>query len=63
MSEFFYITIDDKPTRFEKKRIISIEPCKEGTSILMEASHSAEEPIIYFTPEEYDAVMQSYLRK
>lgn len=61
MSEFFFVIIDDKPARLEKKRIITIEPYPGGTRITMEASHLDEEPIIYFVKEEYDAVMKSYL--
>ena len=61
MSEFFTVLIDDKPTRFEKKRIIAVEPYEFGTKIIMEASHTEEEPIIYFTSEAHDLVMKSYL--
>lgn len=58
---FFNILIDNKPTRFEKNRVIEIEPYENGTKITLEASHSEEEPIIYFTAEPYENVMQSYL--
>lgn len=58
---FFYIMLDDELTRFEKNRIISIEPYENGTKITLEASHSAEEPFVYFSPEAYDKVMASYL--
>ena len=60
-SDFFSVLIDGKPTRFEKNRIIEIEPYTGGTKITMEASHAEEEPIIYFTPEDYEMVMKSYL--
>ncbi|RXF72236.1 hypothetical protein [Arcticibacter tournemirensis] len=60
-SEFFSVMIDDKPVRFEKKRILEIQPYTGGTRIIMEASHTSEEPLIYFTPDEYEAVMRSYL--
>ena len=55
--------IDGRLTNFEKKRIISIEPYENGTKIIMEASHLSEEPIIYFTPEDYENVMQAYLSR
>lgn len=59
---FFIVLIDDVPTRFEKNRIIEIEPSQNGGSkIIMEASHEAEEPIIYFTSEAYEDVMKSFL--
>lgn len=61
MPEFFYVLIDNKPTRLEKGRIMSIEPSITGAKIIMEASHSSEEPIIYYTTEEYESVMKSYL--
>lgn len=61
MAEFFYVLIDNQPARLEKKRIISIEPYPGGTRIIMEASHLEEEPIVYITSEEYEAVMHSYL--
>jgi hypothetical protein len=55
------VLIDGKPTRFEKRRIIAVEPYEFGTKIIMEASHTEEEPIIYFTPESHELVMKSYL--
>lgn len=59
---FFMVLIDDVPTRFEKSRIIEIEPAANGGSkIIMDASHEAEEPIIYFTSEPYEEVMKSFL--
>lgn len=59
---FFMVLIDDVPTRFEKNRIIEIEPYGNGGSkITMDASHEAEEPIIYFTSEAYEEVMKSFL--
>lgn len=61
MSEFFMVMIDGKPTRLEKKRIIAVEPYEFGTKIIMEASHTEEEPIIYFTSEAHELVMKSYL--
>lgn len=61
MSEFFTVLIDDKPTRFEKRRIMVVEPYEFGTKITMEASHEDEEPIIYFTSEAHEMVMKSYL--
>ena len=61
MSDFFTVMIDDKPTRFEKRRILSVEPYEFGTKITMEASHEEEEPIIYFTTEAHELVMRSYL--
>ncbi|WP_207533093.1 hypothetical protein [Desertivirga arenae] len=60
-SNFFTVLIDDKPTRFEKQRVIAIEPYEFGTKIIIEASHTEEEPIIYFTKEQYDDVYKSYL--
>lgn len=60
MSDFFTILIDDKPTRFEKRRILAVEPYEFGTKIIMEASHEEEEPIIYFTSEAHEMVMKSY---
>lgn len=62
-AEFFGLMIDGRLTNFEKKRIISIEPYENGTKIIMEASHLSEEPIIYFTPEDYENVMQAYLSR
>ena len=53
--------IDDRVTSFEKARIVAIEPYEYGTKIILEASHTEEEPIIYFTPENYEKVMASYL--
>jgi hypothetical protein len=61
MSAFFTVLIDDLPTNFEKQRIISIEPYDFGTKIIMHASHTEEEPIIYFTSEAHEQVMRSYL--
>ncbi|HXI00159.1 MAG TPA: hypothetical protein VNI52_07800 [Sphingobacteriaceae bacterium] len=58
---FFNVMIDDQVTTFEKVRIVAIEPYEFGTKIIIEASHTEEEPIIYFTPEEYEKVMASYL--
>jgi hypothetical protein len=58
---FFQVLIDDEVTMIEKNRVITIEPYERGTRITMEASHTAEEPITYFTPEEYEKVMSSYL--
>ena len=60
MSDFFTVLIDNKPARFEKKRIIALEPYEFGTKIIMEASHSEEEPIIYFTNEPHELVLKSY---
>ena len=60
MSEFFTVLIDDQPTRFEKKRILALEPYEFGTKIIMEASHTEEEPIIYFTSEPHEVVMKSF---
>ncbi len=60
MSNFFTVLIDDKPTRFEKNRIIALEPYEFGTRIIMEASHLEEEPIIYFTKESHELVLKSY---
>ncbi|MBC7913063.1 MAG: hypothetical protein H7Y07_02975 [Pyrinomonadaceae bacterium] len=61
ITDFFTVLIDDIPTRFEKKRIIAVEAYEFGTKIIMEASHTEEEPIIYFTSEKHEVVMQSYL--
>jgi hypothetical protein len=61
MSEFFTVLIDNKPTRFEKRRILAVEQYEFGTKIIMEASHTEEEPIIYFTTEPHDLVLKSYL--
>ncbi|MBC8052523.1 MAG: hypothetical protein H7Y13_05625 [Sphingobacteriaceae bacterium] len=61
MSEFFIVLIDGIPTRFEKRRIIAVEPYEFGTKIIIEASHTEEEPIIYFTSEAHELVMKSYL--
>lgn len=61
MSDFFTVLIDGKPTQFEKKRIIAVEPYEFGTKIIMEASHTEEEPIIYFTSEAHELVVRSYL--
>lgn len=58
---FFNVMIDDRVTSFEKARIVAIEPYEYGTKIILEASHTEEEPIIYFTPENYEKVMASYL--
>jgi hypothetical protein len=58
---YFTLLIDDEIVRFEKNRIISIEPYQFGTKIILEASHTSEEPFIYFTREEYAQVMKSYL--
>ena len=58
---FFTLLIDDEIVSFEKGRIITIEPYEFGTKITLEASHTSEEPIIYFTKEEYAQVMKSYL--
>ena len=58
---FFTLLIDDEIVSFEKGRIITIEPYEFGTKITLEASHTSEEPIIYFTSEEYAQVMKSYL--
>ncbi len=60
-SEFFSVMIDGKPARLEKKRILEIQPYTGGTKIIIEASHTSEEPLIYFTPEDYETVMRSYL--
>lgn len=57
----FTLLIDDDIVNFDKSRIISIEPYEFGTKITMEASHTSEEPIIYFTRTEYASVMKSYL--
>lgn len=61
MSSFFVVMVDNEVTTFEKNRVISIEPYERGTKITIEASHAAEEPITYFTPEDYDKVMSAYL--
>ena len=61
MTDFFTVLIDDQPTRFEKRRVIAVEPYEFGTKIILEASHTEEEPIIYFTPETHENVMKSYL--
>ena len=58
---FFSLLIDDELVSFEKNRVISIEPYEFGTKIILEASHTSEEPITYFTTEEYAQVMKSYL--
>lgn len=58
---FFTLLIDDEIVSFEKNRIITIEPYEFGTKITLEASHTSEEPITYFTREEYAQVMKSYL--
>jgi hypothetical protein len=58
---FFNVMVDGEVTIFEKARILSIEPYEFGTKIILEASHTAEEPLVYFTPENYDKVMSSYL--
>lgn len=60
-NNFFYIILDNELTRFEKNRIISIEPYEFGTKIILEASHAAEEPLIFFSSEAYDKVMSAYL--
>jgi hypothetical protein len=60
-ADTFTLLIDDELVAFEKRRIISIEPYEFGTRIIMEASHTAEEPITYFTSEKYAQVMKSYL--
>lgn len=60
MSNFFTVLIDEKPMTFEKDRIMAIEPYEFGTKIIMEASHTEEEPIIYFTSEAHESVMKSY---
>jgi hypothetical protein len=61
LNDFFNVMIDDQVTSFEKARIVAIEPYEYGTKIILEASHTEEEPIIYFTPEDYEKVMASYL--
>ncbi len=61
-SDYFIVLIDNRPTRFEKNRIISIDPHELGTKILLEASHVDEEPIQYFTSESYENVIKSYLK-
>ena len=58
---FFQVLIDDEITTLEKSRVLAIEPYARGTKITLEASHLEEEPITYFTPEEYNKVMSSYL--
>jgi hypothetical protein len=60
-SNFFSVIIDDRPTRLEKNRVISIEPYEFGTKIILEASHAEEEPFVLITPENYENVMQGYL--
>lgn len=57
----FTLLIDDEVVSFDKSRIITIEPYEFGTKITMEASHTSEEPIIYFTRTDYAQVMKSYL--
>ena len=57
----FTLLIDDEVVNFDKSRIISIEPYEFGTKITLEASHTSEEPITYFTRTEYASVMKSYL--
>lgn len=59
--KFFYVMLDEEITRLEKNRIISIEPYEFGTKIILEASHAAEEPLVFFSSESYDKVMTSYL--
>ncbi|MXV15701.1 hypothetical protein [Hufsiella ginkgonis] len=59
-SAFFTLMIDNEIVTFEKSRIIAIEPAYQGTRIVLEASHTEEEPIIYLTPESYEDVMRSY---
>jgi hypothetical protein len=61
MGAFFSVLIDNEVTTFEKNRVILIEPYERGTRIMLEASHLDEEPITYFTPEDYEKVMSSYL--
>lgn len=61
-ASFFTVFIEERPVRFEKNRVISIESYEFGTKIMMEASHEEEEPIVYFTSEPYDQVMRSYLQ-
>lgn len=58
---FFTLLIDEEVVTLEKNRVISIEPYEFGTKITLEASHASEEPIIYFTKEQYADVMKSYL--
>ncbi|WP_256010584.1 hypothetical protein [Desertivirga xinjiangensis] len=58
--DFFTVLIDNKPTRFEKKRVVAIEPYEFGAKITIEASHTEEEPILYFTSESYEEVVRSY---
>ena len=60
MSNFFSVMIDGVMTNLEKNRIIAIEPSAVGTKIIMEASHTEEEPIIYILKEEYEDVVKSY---
>ena len=60
--QFFTVLIDNQPTVFDRSRIIAIEPYDFGTRITMEASHTEEEPIVYFTSETYENVMRSYLQ-
>jgi len=60
-NSFFTILIENLPTRFEKKRVIAIEPHEFGTKIILEASHEDEEPLVYFSTELYDEVYRSYL--
>ena len=58
---YFTLLIDDELVKFEKNRVITIEPYEYGTKITLEASHTSEEPITYVTTEEYAQVMKSYL--
>ncbi len=60
-SNFFSVIIDDKPTRLEKNRVIEIEQYEFGTKIILEASHTEEEPFVLLTSENYENVMQAYL--
>ncbi|NEU08212.1 hypothetical protein GZH53_07805 [Flavihumibacter sp. R14] len=60
-ADTFTLLIDDEVVNFDKGRVITIEPYEFGTKIILEASHTSEEPIIYFTREEYAKVMKSYL--
>jgi len=57
---FFTVLIDNQPARFEKNRILTIEPYEFGTKIIMQASHSEEEPFVYLTNEPFEDVMRSY---
>lgn len=57
---FFTVLIDGEIVRLEKSRVMAIEAGFNGTKIILEASHTEEEPLIYFSPEPYEEVLKSY---